>query len=96
MEIKASLTIFSPFRAVIMKVISLLHMKHFKMGKWLQLKKLGKPVEIFVFLCHTFGGGALAIGCHAPALSLVHTSLCILRALGMIWSRQTSRNWHSI
>ena len=41
---QASWTIFSPSNAVIVKVISMLWMQHFEMGKWLQLKKSGKPV----------------------------------------------------
>ena len=41
---QASWTVFSPSKAAIMKVISVLRMQHFKMGEWLQLKKSGKHV----------------------------------------------------
>ena len=41
---QASWTVFSPSSAVIMKVISILQMEHFEMGKWLQLKNSGKHV----------------------------------------------------
>ena len=42
-------------------------------------------LEKLVFLCRTFGGGALATGCHVPAVSLVpHRihSLCTLGRYG--------------
>ena len=41
---KASWTVFSPSNAASMKVISVLRMQNFEMGKWLQLKKAGKNV----------------------------------------------------
>ena len=41
---QVSLTFFSPSNAASMKVISVLRMQHFEMGKWLQLKKSGKYV----------------------------------------------------
>ena len=41
---QASWTIFSPFNAVIMKVISVLQMQHLEMGEWIQLKKSGNNV----------------------------------------------------
>ena len=41
---KASWTVFSPSNAASMKVISVLRMQHFEMGKCLQLKKTGKYV----------------------------------------------------
>ena len=47
--------VLSPSRAVSMKVISVLQMKHFEMGWWLQIKKAGKHVGKFVFLFQTFG-----------------------------------------
>ena len=63
--------VFSHYNAESMKVISVLRMQHFEMGEWLQLKKAGKNVGKLVFLCHSFGSGALATGCHVPAASLV-------------------------
>ena len=41
---QASWNFFSPYNEVINKVISVLHMQHFEMGKRLQLKKAGKHV----------------------------------------------------
>ena len=40
----ASWTVFSPSNAASMKIISVLRMKHFEMGEWIQLKKAGKNV----------------------------------------------------
>ena len=82
---QASCTVFSLSSAVSMKVIYVLYMKHFKMGEWLQLRNAGKHVGKMVFLCQTFGIGALAIGCHIPEVSLVTHSLCSLRTLGRLW-----------
>ena len=61
---QVSWIIFSPSQAVSIKVIPLLQMQHFEMGEWLQIKKLGKHVGKLVFLCQTFGSGALATVCH--------------------------------
>ena len=41
---QASWTVFSPFNAASMKVISVLRMQHFEMGEWLELKNSGKHV----------------------------------------------------
>ena len=41
---QVSRIVFSPSRAVSMKVISILQMDHLEMGKWLQLKNSGKLV----------------------------------------------------
>ena len=41
---QASWTVFSPFNAASMKVVSVLRMQHFEMGEWIQLKKAGKHV----------------------------------------------------
>ena len=41
---QASWNVLSPSNAVSMKVISVLGMQNFEMGKWLQLKKMGKNV----------------------------------------------------
>ena len=41
---QASQTVFSPSNVVSMKVISVLRMQHFEMGKQLHLKKVGKHV----------------------------------------------------
>ena len=83
---QASWTVFSPSNTVSLKFISVLRMKHFEMGKWLQLKKAGKYFGKLVFLCQTFGSGALATGCHVPAASLVTHRLHSLRMLGPLWS----------
>ena len=66
---QASWTVFIPSNAASMEVVSVLRMQHFEMGEWLQLKKAGKMLENWVFLCQTFGSGALDIGCHVPAAS---------------------------
>ena len=63
----SSWIVFSPSNAASMKVISVLRIQHFEMGKWLQLKKAGKHVEKLVFLFQNFGSGYLATGCHVPA-----------------------------
>jgi len=42
---QAFCTVFSPSNAVSMKVISVLRMQYFEMGKWLQLKKAGRHVR---------------------------------------------------
>ena len=93
---QASWTVFSPSNEVSMKVIPVLRMQHFEMGEWLQLKKSGKHVGKLVFFCQTFGSGALATGCHIPAVSLVPQRLRSLRTLRTLWSRKTSYNWHSL
>ena len=89
-------TLFGPSRAVSMKVISVLRMKYFEMGKWLQLKKAEKHVGKLVFLHQTFGSGSLATGFHIPAESLVPHRFCSLRTLGTLCLRQISLNWHSL
>ena len=81
---QASCTVFTPSNVVIMKVISVLRMQHFEMGEWLQLKKSGKNVENVLFLCQTFGGGALATGCHIPAASSMPNRLRRLRMIGTL------------
>ena len=71
---QASWTVLSPYIAVSIKVVSVVQMKHFKMREWLQLKKKG--LKKLVLLCHTFGNGALAIGCQLPEVSLVPHRFC--------------------
>ena len=93
---QASWTVFRPSNAVSMKVFSVLRIQHFEMGEWLQLKNAGKHVGKLVFLCQTFGSGALATGCHVPALSLVPHRPHSLRTIGPLWSEGKSCNWHSI
>ena len=93
---QASWTVFSPSNAASMKVISVLRMQHFEMGEWLQLKKAGNMLEKWVFLCQTFGSGALATGCHVPAQSSVPHRLCSLSTLGLIWPSKEICNWHSL
>ena len=44
-------------------------------------------MEKLVFLCQTFGGGALATGCHIPAASSLPHRLSSLRTLGPLYSR---------
>ena len=64
-----------------------------------QMTATQKGREIFwklVFLCQTFGSGALATGCHIQSASLVTHRLLSLRTLRLIWSSQTSCNWHSL
>ena len=89
-------TVFSPSIAMSMKVICVLRMKHFEMVEWLQLKKAGKHIGKLVFLSQTFGSVVLDTGCHVPAASLVPHRLHSLRTLGLLWSRKTSCNCHSI
>ena len=93
---QASWTAFSPSNALSMKVISVLRMQHFEMGEWIQLKKAGKKLEKLVFLCQTFGSGALATWCHVPAESSGPCRIQSLSTLGPLWSRKTSYNWHSL
>ena len=88
--------VFVPSNAVSMKVISVLRMQHFEIGKWLQLKKEGKHIGKLVFLCQTFGSGALATGCRIPAVSQVPRRLCSLRTIGPLWSSKTNYNWNSL
>ena len=92
---QASWKVLNPSNAVSMKVISVLGMQNFEMGKWLQLKKLGKHVVKLVFFCQTFGSGALATGYYVPAENFLPYRLHSLRTLGTLWLRKTSWNWHS-
>ena len=93
---QASWTVFGPYNAASMKVISVMGMQHFEMGEWLQLKKAGKMLETLVFLCQAFGSGALTTGCHVPASSSVPHRLHSFCTLGSLWLRKTSCNCHSL
>ena len=93
---QASWTVFSPSKAGIIKVFSVLQIQHLEMGKWFQLKKTGKNVGKLMFLCQNFGSGALDTGCHVTAASSVPHRLHSLRTLGLLWLRKTSCNWNSL
>ena len=93
---QASWTVFSPSRTLGMKVILILWMENFEMGKWLQLKKEENMLEKLDHVCPTFWVGTFVTGCLVPANSSMPHRFYSLSTLRPTWYRQKSRSLNSL